>query len=326
VFLDVPREAGKVIRERVAVGEFADGSPVALPVVTITGEQDGPTLYIQGGLHGDESTGIEIAQRAIANIEPATLHGTVVAVPVAHVPAYLTRTRGFLHEERWLVDINRVFPGGNTGLLTERIAHVLFEEFVMQADFSIDLHAALDGCDICSFVYIDPDDDEHGTLAKRDEYGTAFGAPYVFRRPRGTRFGTSDLSRSIGAQADLQGVAMISAESGESRRASREFVPIGTRGIHNVMVAMGMLDAEPIPFPEQRIFTAFAVVHANRGGGLRTAVDLGDEVGEGDLIAEVVDVFGQVVERVTAPRDGFILRIMRLASVNTGAEVAWVAA
>lgn len=324
-FLDVPFRTGEVVRQRVCVGELSDGSPVAVPVVTIAGTQDGPTLYIQGGLHGDEATGIEIAQRAITATDPKAIKGRVVAIPIANVPAYLTRTRGFLHEERWLIDINRNFPGRSTGLLTERIASVLFEQFVKEVDFTIDLHAALDGCDICSFVYIDPDDDEHGTLALREKYGFAFGSPYVYRKKRGAKLGTSDLSHSIGAQADLVGKPCICAESGESRRVSDDVVPIGTRGIHNVMVAMGMLADDPIPFDEQRVFHSFDVVHAERGGVLRTIVDLGDEVSEGQLIAEILDVFGQTVEQVLAPRDGFVLRTMRLASVSTGAELSWVA-
>jgi uncharacterized protein len=324
-FLNAPIRKGEVSRQRITIGELADGSPIAIPVVTIGGAADGPTLYLQGGLHGDESTGIEICQRAVAAIDPARLAGQVVAVPVANVPAYLTRTRGFLHEERWLIDINRVFPGRAGGLLTERIANVLFEQFIKAADFSLDLHSALDGCDIVPFVYIDPDDDQNGTLAKRESYGTAFGTPFIYRKKRGAKLGTSDLSNSLSAQADLQGVHSLTAEMGESRRSSADFVPIGVRGVHNVLCAMGMVDGAPTKTPDQRTFTGFDVVHATRGGCLRVVVELGQEVTSGQLVAEVVDVYGQVVERIEAPRDGFALRLMRLASVNTGAEIAWVA-
>src|SRR5262245_39021649 len=137
MYLGVPVKPGETVRQRVAVGELADGSAVSLPVVTISGAKDGPTLYLQAGIHGDEQTGIAICREALRGIDPAALAGTVVAVPVANVPAYLTRTRGFLHEERWLIDINRIFPGNPAGLMTERIANVLFEEFAKHADFTI---------------------------------------------------------------------------------------------------------------------------------------------------------------------------------------------
>jgi predicted deacylase len=324
-FLDVPVKRGERVTQRVTVGELADGSPIQLPVVTFGGREAGPTVFLMAGIHGDEMTGIEICRQAIATIDAAAIRGTIVAVPVANVPSHLTRTRGYLHEERWLIDINRIFPGNAEGLLTERIASILFDSFVRHADLTIDLHSALDGCDIGPFVYIDPDDDDSGTLGLRERVGLAFGTPYIFYRRRGTRFGTSDLSRSMSAQADLAGLPTLIAEMGESRRVSTQYVPIGVRGVRNALRVVGSLDGDPEPVPEPRRFTTFAIVHGNRGGGLRLSVDIGTEVAAGQPIGEIVDVFGTRVEELISPVDGFILRAMRLGSVATGAEVVWVA-
>lgn len=325
MFLDVSIRPGEVVRKRVPVGELPDGGVVGLPVVTIGGEKPGPTLYLQAGIHGDELTGIAICREAIAGLDPKAISGTVVAVPVANVPSFLTRTRGFLHEERWLIDINRIFPGNAHGLLTERIANALMEEFARHADLTIDLHSALAGCDIAPFVYIDPDDNEGGTLETRERNGLAFGTPYAYYKRRGQMFGTSDLSRSFSAQAEAAGFPTMCAEMGESRRVSWERVPMGVQGIRNVMISMGMLDEEPVVGEPARRFSTIALVHANRGGGLRLFVDLGDEVTTGQEIGEVVDVFGERVEHLEASRDGFILRAMRYGSISTGAEVVWIA-
>jgi predicted deacylase len=100
---------------------------------------------------------------------------------------------------------------------------------------------------------------------------------------------------------------------------------MGVQGIRNVMIAMGMLDEEPVVGAPARRFSSLALVHANRGGGLRLFVDLGDEVSTGQEIGEVVDLFGERIERLDASRDGFILRAMRYGSVSTGAEVVWIA-
>jgi uncharacterized protein len=325
MFLDVPVRPGEIVRQRVPLGELPDGGPIALPVVTVGGTRPGPTLYVQAGIHGDELTGIAICREALGGLDPGSIAGTVVAVPVANVPSFLTRTRGFLHEERWLIDINRIFPGNPHGLLTERIADALMTEFARHADLTIDLHSALAGCDIAPFVYIDPDDDEDGTLAARERYGLAYGTPYAYYKRRGQMFGTSDLSRSFSAQAENAGIVTISAEVGESVRVSWDKVPAGVQGIRNVMIAMGMLDEEPVVGEPARRFSTITLVHANRGGGLRLVVDLGSEVAAGQEIGEVVDVFGERIERLEAPVDGFILRAMRYGSVSTGAEVVWVA-
>ena len=153
----------------------------------------------------------------------------------------------------------------------------------------------------------------------------AFGTPYLYYK-RGARFGTSDLSRSLSAQADLIGAPVMIAEMGESRRVSREYLPLGVQGIRNVMISMGMLDEAPVVPASQRRFEKITLVHANRGGGLRLAVGLGDEVAAGQPVGEIVDVFGRTIERLEAPTDGFILRVMRLGSLATGAEVVWIAA
>jgi uncharacterized protein len=98
------------------------------------------------------------------------------------------------------------------------------------------------------------------------------------------------------------------------------------RGVHNVLRAMGMEEGAPEVPAEQRTFRRITLAHAEHGGGLRMTVDLGDEVTQGQEIAQVVDVFGDTVERVAAPSAGFVLRAMRLGSIATGAEVAWIAA
>jgi predicted deacylase len=112
---------------------------------------------------------------------------------------------------------------------------------------------------------------------------------------------------------------------GESRRASREVVPLGVRGVRNVLSTLGMIAAPAEAPGPQRDFREIRLVHADHGGGLRMRVDLRDEVTEGQPIAEVVDVFGDVVETLTSPIGGFVLRAMRLGSISTGAEVAWIA-
>ena len=324
-FLGVSAKPGTVERARVRVGDLSDGTPITLPVAMVRGAADGPTLYIQAGLHGDELTGIQIAREALPTLDPKRISGTVVVVPLANVPAHLTRTRGYLHEERWLIDINRIFPGNPHGLLTERIAAVLFNEFVRNADMTIDLHSALDGCDIAPFVYIDPDDDEGGTLALREKVGRAFGTPYVYYKPRGEKLGTSDMTRSMRAQAELAKKPDFSAEMGESRRVSWQHVPLGVRGIHNSLKAMGMEEGAPEVPASQRRFSKITLAHAEKGGGLRMKKHIGNEVRKGDTLAEILDVFGGTIEEVKSPADGFVLREMLLGSLSTGAEVAWIA-
>lgn len=323
-FLDVAVRRGEFVRARVPIGELMDGSPVAFPVVTVGGARPGPTLYVQAGQHGDEATGIENCRAFLATLDPSKIAGTVVAVPVANVPAHITRTRGYLNEERWLIDMNRVYPGNRHGLLTERTAAIVIEEFVKHADLTIDLHSGLEGCDILPFASVDPPDDQHGTLELRERVATSAGLPYVYYPARGHT--TSDMSRAIGAQADAAGHAHVSMEMGESRRVSWKLVPNAVRALHNAMRVLGMEEGEPTIDAKPRALRSVRLVHTERGGGLRLRVDLGDEVREGQTLGEVVDIFGQRVEEIVAPSAGVVMRAMRLASVSSGAEAVWLGA
>jgi len=324
-YLGVQAGPGEQTRERVVVGEALDGSAITLPVAVLRGTGPGPVLYLQAGLHGDELTGIEVCRRALAAVDPRRLRGTLVSVPLANPPAHRSRSRGARHEERGPIDANRVFPGSSAGLLTERIDHLLFTEFVAHADLTLDLLSALDGCTIAPFVYIDPDDDETGTLELRESAGRAFGTPYVYYKKRGEKLGTSDMSRSLRAQADAAGRASFSAEMGESGRVTAAYVPLGLRGVLNVLRHLGMLDEPVEREPSQRAFRSITLVHSNRGGGLRWSVAIGADVVVGQPIAQVVDVFGDPVETIVSPAEGFVLRQMLHGAIATGAEVAWVA-
>lgn len=323
-FLGLHPRRGETVRARVHVADLPDSSELAIPVQISRGVADGPTLYVQAGLHGDEETGIAVCRRFLEKLDPLQMAGTVVAVPVLNIPAFLTRSRSYEHEERRLMDANRLFPGSRSGLLTERIAAIAFEEFVEHADLTIDLHSALDGCSIAPFIYIDPDDDEASTLGVREGASRAFGTPYVYRSLRGGKLGTSDLSRSLSSQADAAGRAVLPAEMGESGRVSTAFVEMGASGIDQVMRFLEMRKGK-LDHVEQRVFTQVLPVHCSRGGGLRLHVSLMDEVQDGEILCDIVDLFGNVIEQVRSPAAGFVLRVMLRASVGTGAEIVWIA-
>ncbi len=328
-FMGVPRKPGEVHKQRVVIGEFSDGSPVLLPVATITGRRDGPTVYVQGGVHGDEVTGTAIARGVIGDVKPDEISGCVVVVPVSNVPAYLTRSRGWTMEERLVGEVNRLFPGWAGGLLSERIAHVLWSEFIMAADYSLDLHSALDGCDIVPFTYVQPDE-EDGTYDIRLRVAYAFGTPYVYRVDLVADEDRNQMPLSIRPMTrgvlGRTGKPRFMAEMGESRRATPEYIPIGVSGVRRMLQVLDMLPGEPEELTEpQRSFSKVTPVHVGRGGGLHLTVGLGDEVKRGQRLGEVVDTFGDVVEELVSPVDGFVQRMMKLANVATGAEAFWLA-
>ncbi len=323
-FMGLSVKPGAVMKERIPISEFADQGKICLPVTIINGEHPGPVLLILAGIHGDETTGVEIARSVVLDIDPKDLNGTIISIPVANPPSYLTKNRSFLVEERALIDMNRVFPGNSGGLLTERIAHLIMNEILPKATYCIDLHSALRGCNIMPFTYVNPDDDENNTLKAREQMAKAFGTSLVYYKKRGSKLGTSDVQRTISIQADSRKIPIITAEMGESGRITWEFVKIGVRGVKQVLISLKMLPGN-LSVVEQQRFTEIKLVHSNRGGLLHTKVGLGEEVKQGQVIAQIVGLIEpEPIEMIKAPCNGTVLRLMDDSAIYPGAEIAWV--
>ena len=77
-------EPGTRRRHRMSLVELADGTEVSIPLDIIHGGQPGPVLYLGAAIHGDEVNGVGILFRALEDINPVELCGSVVAVPVQH--------------------------------------------------------------------------------------------------------------------------------------------------------------------------------------------------------------------------------------------------
>lgn len=323
-------EKGKTILTRLECSEFADGTPITIPLVVVHGKEPGPVLFIKGCQHGDEVIGALMAREVAANVDPKALRGTLLIVPIANVPAYLTRSRGFSLEERGPINMGGSFPGKKNGSLTDRVAYTLFNEVVLRSNYVIDLHAGLTGAIIYPFAYVVPADNKYGTLEVREGIVKASGLPYVFRisRDRASTFffrpGPGDYDRTFGGQCDQRKIPRVMLEMGEGGKITDQFLPMGVKAIFNILKHLQMLPGNPEPIvPKQRVFKDYKQVLANRGGVLWMQASLGSQVKKGDLLARIYGPL-DIVEEIVAPIDGVLLRVMTDAIVYPGAEVAWI--
>lgn len=319
---------GEEVLIRLPTSEFADGTPISIPIVVKNGVKDGPTLFLLGAIHGDEITGTEIIRQANGQVSPKKLAGTLISVPIANAPAFLTRTRGFALEERSPINMHGCFPGDPVGFLTERIAHVLFHEVVLRANYGIDMHTGLAGACCYPFTYILPTDNKHGSLSIRERLARVLGAELIYRLSREavSRFrSVENFDNTLSEQADARGIPVVLWEMGEGARITEDFVPIGVRGILNFLKELKMLEGTiELPSKPPIEFTALKVARPDKGGLLHLRRKLGQEVKEGEMLAEVSNGY-KIVDQVKSPASGRLLRIMTLTTVYPGAEVAWIA-
>ncbi len=109
-----------------------------IPMHVIAGGEPGPTLLLQGAIHGSEIIGTIAILNFVKRIDPQQLRGTVIAVPVTNRMGFELSDRGSRIDGK---DISRLFPGNPKGSVSDQVAHVYFNEVIRRANVMVDFHA-----------------------------------------------------------------------------------------------------------------------------------------------------------------------------------------
>ena len=310
--LDVNQlERGKKNACWLDISPRVEGGWWQLPLLAVTGSNPGPTLVVFAGVHGDEYEGVEAIPRIAEKVAPPQLRGTLLMVPVCNMAAYATATRNSPVDG---LNLARVFPGSETGTLTQRIAYWLTSKFISAADFFIDLHSAGVVGDIPTLAgYIHSDDDvgRRSLAAAR-----VFGAPVLWGHPPPIPPG-----RSITAALEL-GVPCLYTEAAGAGRARPQDVNCFTRGVLNVMQHLNMLAGEPAAAPTPQHLLGDGnmdeVMSAPMAGYFRPRVALLQEVQSGQLVGTIHDPLGAVLAALHAEKDGIVIMRRGVHRVHSG--------
>jgi predicted deacylase len=311
---EVCASRGQVARGFLPIGETAVG-PVRIPIVIINGESEGPVLCLTSGVHATEYPSIEAVMRLTNELTPSGLAGAIIAVPVVSLHMFAQRS-GFVSPIDGL-NLNKVAPGGD-GSISEMLARVLLDDVICKAQYHIDLHAGDFGEMLWAFGGYSLTGD-----AQMDHEGEALARLFSPRLISLSRDGGTipPFPASITHAATRKGVISLLAESGGNGTLEEADVGIHLQGVLNIMGYLKMIDYVPsIPGP-QISATDRAITRATRSGLLRLKVAIGDEMAEGQIGGEIVDVFGRTVELVRAQRAGIAGLVWSHKVVSTGDPV-----
>ncbi|MBK9747641.1 MAG: succinylglutamate desuccinylase/aspartoacylase family protein [Chloroflexi bacterium] len=131
---------GEMKRGGIPIGKDMYAREREVPIIVYRGVEDGPILWLNGATHGDEPEGPFSIFKALAQIDPQKLRGTVVAVPVMNVQAFTAGTRGD-PLDTFSYDMNRLYPGKAEGYTTERIAWAHWQAMKDHCDLQIATHS-----------------------------------------------------------------------------------------------------------------------------------------------------------------------------------------
>ncbi len=281
------------------------------PVTTITGAQPGPVLFVGGGVHGGEYPPIEAVIRLGQILDPSTLSGTVILMPVLNLPAFWSRSMFVCPVDN--VNPNRVFPGDPNGSYSEQMTHALINEFIVHADAFLDLHGgdipeALVPFTICRGGN-EPVD------AKSRDLAIAFGLPYVLTVTRPIQSAKGSPSYVAAAE---RGVPALIAEAGGVGQLQAEAVADLINGVLRVLAHLGMMESNVPPAPAPTMLSAFEWVYASNAGMFYPSVAVNEAVHPGQEVGRIGSLFGDIVETVIAPVVGHVLFLTINPAVQTG--------
>lgn len=297
------------------------GGEVALWVHVVRGAQPGPTLVLLGGMHGDEWFTIEPIRRLLELTDPATLRGTVIAVPFVNSQALGQHMRN-MPDNTDSPDMNRLFPGPLTNTSDQIIAK-LTKEVVSHATHLLDFHIGPWGSAFNDML-IGGDIKDPEIAAESERLALIFGCPIV--RAAAVMTGFPGPRSSLGYGAGVLGVPTIGVEvggSGFAPEVEERWRQRNVDGIQAVMGAIGMIDGAPDPRPEKQLVyrTAYRL-NPSVGGLLQPKIGpdrLSTRVEAGELLGEVRSPYTlEVIEELRVSTPGILTYISRDYPVNPG--------
>ena len=286
---------GKTVKDHIHV----EGTELHVPHVLLCGERPGPTVLVTAGIHNAEYVGIQSAIELSNELKVSELRGSVVIVPLANRSGFENRTMSRVFEDG--KNLNRVFPGNLEGSEADKLAAMLFEVFIKNADAFIDLHCG-DGYEtLVPFCYYLGDTPAEETAKRMVD---CVNVKYVVR----------SRCRTGGAYnlASVHGIPSVLIERGQLSLFSREEIEADKADVRNILRFLGVLDGDWAAYPKTEL--SETLLEAPCTGCWYPEKKPGDWFQKGEKLGEIRDYFGRSLFTEYAPVDGVLL--YQCASLN----------
>ena len=313
-FFDTKVERGQKVYDYAHMGYMAGNTECRVGYGVFHGAKEGPVLTLISALHGWEPVGTEIIRRAMLDIDPADMSGTVIVIPIANPFSMefggTAESSGLQVNPADSLNLNRVFPGRKgSGWLTEQMAYHLLEEISRVSDVVFDYHDGTSSNNmipLCTYLAYEPELGYPEGLSERTEALAKATGAQIGRRREKARPNSGTIATAMGPR-DVVTMMMSVGGLGEVD----ENVFEGIRCTHNLMKAMGIIDGEP-EMPEYQLYCSgpqHEVLYTTAGGFFFAAegATLGAVVQKDQELGVVIDpLTSEVREVMKAPYRGVL--------------------
>ena len=288
-----------------------------IPVVVVNGAKPGPVLALVTGAHGTEYVSIIAVEKLIADLDPATISGTVILIPLVNIASFEQKVPHVNPVDN--KSMNRFYPGKADGTQTDRASFVITKQVIDRCDYLIDYHGGDLDESLRPYAYWGPTGNASQDRVSK-EMVMAFGLDHIIiwhERP-------TDLaaSRYLDNTASLRGKPSIVVEAGHAGTVDPDDVALLVNGTRSTMRALKMLPGEP-RYIENPVWLEKVVDVMSDGPGIwYPLVKRGSYAQAGMKLGYITDYFGKVILEPRAPEAGVILHVNAVPSLKKGDNIA----
>lgn len=300
-----------VVTNKLSVDETLVIRKNRLEPVNMTGNEK--RICIITGTHGDELEGQYVCYEIIRRIKRnmPCLAGIVDVYPALNPLGIDAVSRGI---PMFDLDMNRIFPGGETGAMAEHVAAKIITD-LSGADMCIDIHSSDIFLREIPQVRIAPE-----YCAKLMPYAKLLNTDFIWIG-NSTAVRVSSLSHALNS-IDTPTLVI---EMGVGMRISQDFCNQIIDGIFKLMSELGIWTGETVAVSNPIVSTdgEVALVHAEKSGVFIPAIRHWIDIRSGDHIGDIVNpLSGEVEEEIISKVSGMVFTLREYPVVSYGCLLA----
>ncbi len=280
-----------------------------IPAVLVGGAEEGRTLLLTAGIHGDEYPGTAALIRLLEKLDPKRVKGNILLLPCVNVSGFWSRTPARVPEDG--TNLNADYPGSPKGGVGARIAHYFVSEIFPKVDFIIDLHSGgmAEPLSPCLFFPA-----AESVRAASEAAARATDIPFLI---------ASTASRGQYSYAASLGIPGLLLERGHSGGCREEWVRAYERDVLLLLRHLEMYQSDqPAGVCEKRVFNKALYLTAEEDGLWYPNLEEGREVKKGALLGRMEDFFGRLLREYRAEGAGTVLYYTSALAVKKGGALA----
>lgn len=270
-----------------------------IPYYKLEGKKGGASIFISGGMHGDEVNGMYQIHRflrwcRLKEIEK-TMKGNIYVFPVLNVS-------GFQHNDRYVFedgkDLNRSFGFKTEKSVSHAITNTLTKEIFQHCDLGIDIHDSGGLNELVPHTRIHLSE-EGDCLSCTLELAKTFGLSFNLQRKGNNHMLAVFMKKKYNK-------SVLTVEIGGGHKIYENIGDMVIKGIENVLVHLGMFDGKPMKMPKQHFGSVRVYKKLEFPSIFKIFPEPGDLVEKGEKIGEIYDPVSGKLLNIISGSDGLL--------------------